>query len=157
MSCDMLSARQLNRLESTDAVSEDLLALEECRGQMFVICLPQVFLLTLTLLARPHRLLTSCFEAKRCSFLLQGPLINRGEAHITTITPPEFSVLNAPPANVTINEINKIALKANIQVLIIFPAPLSHKEYKLFFLQHPSGPHLYPTHLRKTATPLKLC
>ncbi|CAO3659646.1 unnamed protein product [Rhizopus stolonifer] len=41
------------------------------------------------------------------------PLISRGESHITVITPPEFVVLSA--ANITIDEINDIAIKRSIQ------------------------------------------
>ncbi|CAM0139340.1 unnamed protein product [Umbelopsis sp. WA50703] len=40
-------------------------------------------------------------------------LQSRGEAHITVISPPEFSVLAA--ANVTIDDINKIAVDYEIQ------------------------------------------
>ncbi|KAG1143230.1 hypothetical protein G6F37_008048 [Rhizopus arrhizus] len=43
----------------------------------------------------------------------QVPLISRGESHITVISPPEFVVLST--ANVTIDEINKIAIKHSIQ------------------------------------------
>ncbi|KAI8083194.1 uncharacterized protein B0P05DRAFT_467461 [Gilbertella persicaria] len=41
------------------------------------------------------------------------PLINRGESHITVITPPEFAVLAT--ANVTIEQVNKIARDLKIQ------------------------------------------
>ncbi|KAI7863384.1 hypothetical protein BDF14DRAFT_1885219 [Spinellus fusiger] len=41
------------------------------------------------------------------------PLLNRGESHITVITPPEFTVLAA--ANITIDEINTIARAQHIQ------------------------------------------
>lgn len=41
------------------------------------------------------------------------PLINRGESHVTVISPPEFSVLAT--AGVTISQINTIALKMKIQ------------------------------------------
>ncbi|KAI9477070.1 hypothetical protein BDB00DRAFT_859686 [Zychaea mexicana] len=43
----------------------------------------------------------------------EAPLLTRGESHITVITPPEFSILAT--ANVTIDEINEIALKYRIQ------------------------------------------
>ena len=45
--------------------------------------------------------------------VIQKDLIKRGEAHITVITPPEYD--NILQAYVGINEINKIALKYNIQ------------------------------------------
>jgi hypothetical protein len=45
---------------------------------------------------------------------LQVPIINRGEAHITVLTPPEFTVLSL--AGVTIDDINQIALDSKIQV-----------------------------------------
>ncbi|KAI9260216.1 hypothetical protein BY458DRAFT_516527 [Sporodiniella umbellata] len=41
------------------------------------------------------------------------PLKTRGESHITVITPPEFAVLAT--ANVTIEQINRIALQHSIQ------------------------------------------
>ncbi|CAO3622887.1 unnamed protein product [Cunninghamella blakesleeana] len=41
------------------------------------------------------------------------PLQSRGEAHITVISPPEFNVLAS--VNITIQDINKIAKKNNIQ------------------------------------------
>ncbi|KAG0759054.1 hypothetical protein G6F24_009353 [Rhizopus arrhizus] len=43
----------------------------------------------------------------------QVPLISRGESHITVISPPEFAVLST--ANITIDEIDKIAIKNSIQ------------------------------------------
>jgi hypothetical protein len=45
--------------------------------------------------------------------LIDMMLIRSGEAHITVISPPEFSVLAA--ANVTIDDINKIAVDYEIQ------------------------------------------
>lgn len=41
------------------------------------------------------------------------PLLNRGESHVTVISPPEFSVLAS--AGITIEQVNKIALDAKIQ------------------------------------------
>ncbi|KAI9260752.1 hypothetical protein BDA99DRAFT_560811 [Phascolomyces articulosus] len=41
------------------------------------------------------------------------PLLTRGESHITVVTPPEFDTLAT--ANVTIEEINQIALDYKIQ------------------------------------------
>ncbi|KAI7853533.1 hypothetical protein BDC45DRAFT_569916 [Circinella umbellata] len=41
------------------------------------------------------------------------PLLTRGESHVTVITPPEFDIL--AKANVTIEEINKIAADYKIQ------------------------------------------
>ncbi|KAI8145379.1 hypothetical protein BJV82DRAFT_603462 [Fennellomyces sp. T-0311] len=43
----------------------------------------------------------------------EEPLLTRGESHITVITPPEFYTL--AEANVTIGEINEIALEFRIQ------------------------------------------
>ncbi|KAI8876308.1 hypothetical protein K501DRAFT_298893 [Backusella circina FSU 941] len=42
------------------------------------------------------------------------PLLTRGESHITVISPPEYAVLSKY-GNVTIDDINTIALKHNIQ------------------------------------------
>ncbi len=44
--------------------------------------------------------------------MMEKKLINRGEAHITVITPPEFSILKS---KMTIHEINQIAIDANLQ------------------------------------------
>ncbi|KAI8991614.1 hypothetical protein BDF20DRAFT_811590 [Mycotypha africana] len=41
------------------------------------------------------------------------PLLTRGEAHITVISPPEFALLDT--IGISIEEINHIALKLNIQ------------------------------------------
>jgi hypothetical protein len=41
------------------------------------------------------------------------PLLNRGESHVTVISPPEFSVLAS--AGITIEQVNKIALDSKIQ------------------------------------------
>ncbi|CDS09393.1 hypothetical protein LRAMOSA10753 [Lichtheimia ramosa] len=43
----------------------------------------------------------------------EQPVFNRGDAHITVITPPEFNVL--AKASVTLDEINNIALQHKIQ------------------------------------------
>ncbi|KAF1804644.1 hypothetical protein FB192DRAFT_1275489 [Mucor lusitanicus] len=43
----------------------------------------------------------------------QVPLLNRGESHITVISPPEFGVLAT--AGITIDQVNQIALKEKIQ------------------------------------------
>ncbi|KAI7878743.1 hypothetical protein K492DRAFT_132347 [Lichtheimia hyalospora FSU 10163] len=43
----------------------------------------------------------------------EHPLLNRGESHITVVTPPEFQVL--ANASVTLDEINNIALQHRIQ------------------------------------------
>ncbi|PVU98583.1 hypothetical protein BB559_001444 [Furculomyces boomerangus] len=44
----------------------------------------------------------------------KGLLLNRGEAHITIITPPEFDNI-LKPAGVTMKEINQIAIDKDIQ------------------------------------------
>lgn len=41
------------------------------------------------------------------------PLINRGESHVTVISPPEFAILAA--AGITIEQVNKIARDLKIQ------------------------------------------
>lgn len=41
------------------------------------------------------------------------PLINRGESHVTVISPPEFAVLAT--AGITIEQVNKIARDLKIQ------------------------------------------
>ncbi|KAJ2329320.1 hypothetical protein IWW51_000673 [Coemansia sp. RSA 2702] len=52
-----------------------------------------------------------------------GTLQSRGEAHITVITPPEFDRV-LKPAGVTIQEIEAIALRANIQHARLSPVCL---------------------------------
>src|SRR5262249_17970784 len=46
--------------------------------------------------------------------VVKYPLINRGESHITVITPPEFWKI-LKPAGVTIDEVNAIAVSNRIQ------------------------------------------
>jgi hypothetical protein len=47
-----------------------------------------------------------------------GPIQGRGEAHITVITPPEFFAMQSVMG---IDEINSIALAANIQSTVFYP------------------------------------
>jgi hypothetical protein len=57
----------------------------------------------------PFEFIKPYFEAINSTF---GPLKSRGESHITTITPPEFSILKS---KISIQEINEIALNQDIQ------------------------------------------
>jgi hypothetical protein len=50
---------------------------------------------------------------------LHGPLINRAEAHLTIVTPPEFNNILSPL--ITMEELNTIALSMNVQSSTIKP------------------------------------
>lgn len=63
----------------------------------------------------------------------QVPLLNRGESHITIITPPEFSILAS--AGITIDQVNKIALDAKIQSSKISVVCLGKEDVKIAGVQ----------------------
>lgn len=58
-----------------------------------------------------------------------GTLINRGEAHITVITPVEYDQVLA--SLITIQEINQIALKNKIQSAIFMPVCIGSGEKEI--------------------------
>ncbi|ORX98224.1 hypothetical protein K493DRAFT_313717 [Basidiobolus meristosporus CBS 931.73] len=57
--------------------------------------------------------------SKALNASLPAPIKGRGEAHVTVITPPEFDVL--AKANVTIEQINKVAVARKIQATYVEP------------------------------------
>jgi 2'-5' RNA ligase len=59
----------------------------------------------------PFEPIRGLFEKIKAQTGFEG-LRNRGEAHVTVITPPEFAELNK---NMTIDDINRIALEERIQ------------------------------------------
>lgn len=59
----------------------------------------------------------------------QVPLLNRGDAHVTVISPPEFGVLSA--AGITIDQVNKIATDLHIQSSNVQVVCLGKEDVKL--------------------------
>ncbi|KAJ1680008.1 hypothetical protein EV182_000871, partial [Spiromyces aspiralis] len=74
-------------------------------------------------LSLPYAPAAAILDQLRATPGVDSSITSRGEAHITVITPPEFDSLLAP-LNITADDINRIALRHDIQSARFLPVCL---------------------------------